>query len=144
MNDTVSAISRFLRMNVSSLAFSLSSLHVFRFRVDDTGTVYVNVAADEDLTQLDREMQDTHYLNFEAIDGGNLRTSVPLEVTLLDVNDNAPQILRDVYEGYVQENSATLERPLSVEVRRVHFETHSLKIFENKLFTGHFCVINSV
>ena len=117
MNDTVSAISSFLRMNVSSLVFSLSSsLHVFRFRADDTGTVYVNVAADEDLTQLDREMQDTHYLNFEAVDGGNLRTSVPLEVTLLDVNDNAPQILRDVYEGYVQENSATLERPLSVEV----------------------------
>ena len=121
----------------------MSSLHVFRFRVDDTGTVYVNVDADEDLTQLDREMQDTHYLNFEAIDGGNLRTSVPLEVTLLDVNDNAPQILRDVYEGYVQENSATLERPLSLEVK-VHFKTHSLKFVDNKIFTGRFCMTHAV
>ena len=89
-----------------------------RFRVDDTGTVYVNVDADVDHALLDREMQDTHYLNFEAIDGGNFRTSVPLEVTLRDVNDNAPEILRDQYEGYTEENSAALERQLFVEVSR--------------------------
>ena len=86
------------------------------FRVESDGSVYVNVDADTTTSLLDREKQDSHYLNFEAVDGGNLRTSVPLVVTLTDRNDNAPLIQRDEYEGYVQENEMQLERRLFVEV----------------------------
>ena len=84
--------------------------------MDIDGRVRVAVNADVDWTLLDRERQATHYLTFEAQDGGGLRTSVPLIVNLTDVNDNAPLISRDEYEGYVRENDALLERPLIVEV----------------------------
>ena len=73
--------------------------------------------ADLDTTLLDREKQASHFLNYEAIDGGKLRTSVPLVIELDDVNDNAPEISRDEYEGYVLENDDKLERELFVEVR---------------------------
>ena len=80
------------------------------------GIVYVNVDAESDHSLLDREKQAVLFLTVEAEDGGGLRSSSQLEIILLDVNDNAPMIDRDQYEGYVNENSMTLERPLVVEV----------------------------
>jgi hypothetical protein len=80
------------------------------------GIVYVNVDANADHKLLDREKQEVLFLTVEAEDGGGLRTSSQLEFTLLDVNDNAPMIDRDQYEGYVRENAMTLERPLVIEV----------------------------
>ena len=72
--------------------------------------------ADKDHSLLDREKQEVLFLTVEAEDGGGLRSSSQLEITLLDVNDNAPMIERDQYEGYVKENAMALERPLVIEV----------------------------
>ena len=89
------------------------------------------VDADVDLSLLDREKQATHYLTFEAEDGGGLRETRPLTIDLSDVNDNPPQIGRDLYEGYVQENALTLERQLLIDVNTnsrffefLHFLVH--------------------
>lgn len=93
-------------------------LNCFRFRVDAmTGELFVGVDADKDHSLLDRETISSHYLTFEAIDGGGLRTAVQLDIELLDVNDNAPQIYRPQYDGYIRENSLQLQIPLTIEVR---------------------------
>ena len=82
-----------------------------------TGLVSVAVAADLDEDLLDREKQAVLYLTVEAQDGGGLMSSVQLQITLDDKNDNAPAILRAQYDGYVSENSLVLERPVVIEVR---------------------------
>lgn len=81
-----------------------------------SGAITVNVHADQDLTLLDRERVDEHYLNLEAKDGGGLRTLIQIAIKLLDVNDNAPEILRPSYEGFVSENAAKLDRALDIDV----------------------------
>ena len=87
------------------------------FHVDpQSGAVTVDVDADLDHALLDRETMDTHYLTFQARDGGGLQTTVQLEITLTDVNDNAPDIARSQYDGYISENQAEADRPLYIEV----------------------------
>ena len=89
-----------------------------RFSINSsTGVVSVAVDADQDWTILDREKLDTHQVTIEAVDGGGKRSSVRLDVHLLDVNDQAPEITRSQYESYVRENEASLERTVIVEVR---------------------------
>ena len=89
----------------------------FRFTVDPkSGEITVAVDADQDHTLLDRETQAVHFVALEAKDGGGLRTSVQLRVTLTDVNDNAPVIARNQYEGFINENEADMERELVIEV----------------------------
>ena len=77
------------------------------------------VDADQDWTLLDREKLDIHQVTIEVVDGGGKRSSVRLDVNLLDVNDQSPEIVRSQYESYVRENEATLERAVVVEVRHL-------------------------
>ncbi|XP_078267851.1 protocadherin-1-like isoform X2 [Rhinoraja longicauda] len=56
---------------------------------------------------LDRERRDTYDLTVRVVDGGEpprSSTSV-LRVSVLDINDNAPQFERHAYQGSVEENS---------------------------------------
>ncbi|XP_032844379.2 protocadherin alpha-C1 isoform X5 [Tyto alba] len=56
---------------------------------------------------LDREQQTTHRLVLTAKDGGNPPKSgdVPVIVTVLDTNDNAPEFEHSVYRASILENS---------------------------------------
>ncbi|KAI1233994.1 hypothetical protein IHE44_0003702 [Lamprotornis superbus] len=56
---------------------------------------------------LDREQQATHRLVLTAKDGGNPPKSgdVPVIVTVLDTNDNAPEFEHSVYRASILENS---------------------------------------
>ncbi|XP_071382515.1 protocadherin beta-16-like [Centroberyx affinis] len=56
---------------------------------------------------LDREKQPVHKLILTAVDGGDPVRSGTSEitVTVLDINDNAPQFERQVYEANVSENA---------------------------------------
>lgn len=63
---------------------------------------------------LDYEAQQGYSLTYEAQDGGGKVTSVNLFVEVLDVNDNAPQFVRDVYSHEIQENSQKILPPLFV------------------------------
>ena len=67
--------------------------------------------------QLDYETRREYQLTVEATDTGGLRDSVPLTITLLDVNDNAPQFLRPEYRAFVKENSPDFDRGVTVQVR---------------------------
>ena len=66
---------------------------------------------------LDYETRRQYQLTVEATDTGNLRDSVPLTITLLDVNDNAPQFLRPEYQAFVKENEPGFDRGVTVQVR---------------------------
>ena len=67
--------------------------------------------------QLDYETRREYQLTVEATDTGGLRDSVPLTITLLDVNDNAPQFLRPEYRAFVKENRPDFDREVTVQVR---------------------------
>ena len=85
----------------------------------DSGLITVAVAANEDLTLLDRESADVHTVTLEARDGGGFQASVPVRITLTDVNDNAPVPARAQYEGFIDENAENMERELIIEVRNM-------------------------
>ena len=65
---------------------------------------------------LDYETRKKYQLTVEATDTGGLRDSVPLTITLLDVNDNAPQFLRPEYRAFVKENRPDFDRGVTVQV----------------------------
>ncbi|XP_069932535.1 cadherin-related family member 2 [Oryctolagus cuniculus] len=68
------------------------------FAVDpDSGTVTVR-----DGVLLDRETQAVYYLTLQAADGGNLSASASLQIHLLDINDNTPEVSGS-YNIFVQE-----------------------------------------
>ncbi|KAL6033732.1 hypothetical protein STEG23_037327, partial [Scotinomys teguina] len=69
------------------------------FAVDpNSGTVTVR-----NDTLLDREKQAVFYLTLQATDGGNQSTTTTLQITLLDINDNAP-VVRGSYTVFVLED----------------------------------------
>ena len=91
--------------------------HAIRFSINaTTGDVSVAVAADLDWSLLDRETLDTHQVTVEAVDGGGRRSSVRLDVELLDVNDQTPEIAWSRYDTYARENEMELEREVVVQV----------------------------
>ncbi|XP_053440843.1 cadherin EGF LAG seven-pass G-type receptor 1 isoform X3 [Nycticebus coucang] len=72
-----------------------------QFRIDpDTGTIYTT-------TELDYEDQAAYTLAITARDNGIPQKSdtTSLEILILDANDNAPQFLRDFYQGSVFEDA---------------------------------------
>lgn len=67
----------------------------------------------------DRELYEKHYLTVEAKDflGEGNRNTVPLVITLEDVNDNQPIFLQRKYETRLFENRKAFETLLQVEAR---------------------------
>ncbi|XP_051050205.1 cadherin-related family member 2 [Phodopus roborovskii] len=73
------------------------------FEVDPiSGTVTVKNG-----TLLDRERQAVYYLTLQATDGGNQSSTTTLQITLLDVNDNAP-VVRGSYNIFVPEEGGNV------------------------------------
>lgn len=67
----------------------------------------------------DRELYEKHYLTVEARDniGEGNRNTVPLIITIQDVNDEIPTFLQRKYETRLLENRRTFETVLQVEAR---------------------------
>lgn len=67
----------------------------------------------------DRELYEKHYLTVEAKDnlGEGNRNTVPLIITLEDINDNLPIFLQRKYETRLFENRKAFETLLQVEAR---------------------------
>ena len=64
----------------------------------DTGSVYVK---DESL--LDWEVRSLHSATLQARDSEGKPGTTVLEITVTDINDNAPNIFRESYMGFVKE-----------------------------------------
>lgn len=58
-------------------------------------------------SDLNWEKNPVYYLTAEAQDGGGRRSSVPVEIHLMDINDKAPQFRYSDYETSIKENSTT-------------------------------------
>lgn len=65
-------------------------------------------------TLLDREKQAVYYLTLQATDGGNQSTTTTLQITLLDINDNAP-VVRGSYTVFVPEEGGNVS--VTIQVR---------------------------
>ncbi|XP_017657215.1 cadherin-related family member 2 isoform X1 [Nannospalax galili] len=73
------------------------------FEVDpNSGTVKVKNGS-----LLDREKQAVYYLTLQATDSGNQSASTTLKITLLDINDNAPEV-QGSYNIFVTEEEGTV------------------------------------
>lgn len=99
--------SLFGHLMVSFSFFSFCRLTLFGV-FPDNGTVYVKNG-----TGLDREHKDSYSATLQANDSaGNVGTTV-LEFTILDINDQKPEFLRNPYEFFIIENEV-LERLVEV------------------------------
>ena len=68
-------------------------------------------------TLLDREKQAVYYLTLQATDGGNLSTTTALEITVLDINDNAP-VVQGSYSVFVPEEDGDVSVTIQVRATR--------------------------
>lgn len=70
------------------------------FDVYPTGTVYVKNG-----TLLDRESINSHSVTLQALDSANQTGSTVVIIEIKDINDQTPEMNREVYETYIKENS---------------------------------------
>lgn len=94
-------------------SFTLNGEHSDKFRIDNEGNVLVALGS-----ELDRENITTLDLEVVAIDNGanNPNESsiiVPLEITLLDINDHAPKFFQKEYSIFVI-NSMPIFPPMPI------------------------------
>ncbi|XP_072486663.1 protocadherin gamma-A4 isoform X13 [Notamacropus eugenii] len=86
-------------------SYQLSSNHHFSLRVEkrSDGVKYLELVLEH---ALDREEKPVHHLILTASDGGDpvLSGTLRVPVTVLDVNDNAPEFIQSVYSVNVPEN----------------------------------------
>lgn len=81
-----------------------------------SGVISIRSAGDH---EFDRETVTSHYLTVEARDnmGHGNRNTVPLVVSILDLNDNAPVFMERQYEAKLFENKAHFEMPLVIKAK---------------------------
>ena len=105
-----------------TVCLKIETLFFHRFSVDNsTGKVTVARAG------LDYETRKEYQLTVEATDTGGLRDSVPLTITLQDVNDNAPRFLRREYQAFVKENQAEFDGEIRITVN-ISVSRHSYNL----------------
>jgi len=101
---------------------------VVSFRVGPrTGVIIVKNCRNPGSTGcIDYERQRQHILQVRAVDqqGEGLDATVTINVTVIDANDNPPQIPWEEYGRRISENQTTFDNPLVVEVRSVHTLLH--------------------
>jgi hypothetical protein len=91
---------------------------IYRFTIDSV-TGQLSVACNSRC--LDRERQSVYDMTVEARDGGGKVSSVPVKVTVVDVNDNAPLFVQPKYEFGIMENSSLLSGMDNFTVHVGHF-----------------------
>lgn len=82
----------------------------------NTGVITIKTTAGH---FFDREQYEKHHLTIEARDnlGEGNRNSVPMVISLQDVNDEIPTFLQRKYETRLFENRRSFETPLELEAR---------------------------
>lgn len=71
---------------------------------------------------LDRERQSVYHFTVEARDGGGKVSSVPVNITLFDLNDNAPIFMHSKYEFGITENSKSISGSDNISVHAVDYD----------------------
>eukprot|EP00058_Branchiostoma_floridae_P001616 XP_002587104.1 hypothetical protein BRAFLDRAFT_130106 [Branchiostoma floridae] len=94
----------------AEIAYSLQGSGSEKFAVNNLTGVITVAKGDE----LDRETIPFYFLTLLAEDGGGRASNVQLQITLLDVNDEAPTFQRSSNKVYIQEDAAAFDEPLQV------------------------------
>ena len=74
---------------------------------------------------LDREVQPSYELYVIAVDQGSsvrLSTTATVNITVLDVNDNAPQFTNSLYKVIIQENINSSEHPIIFQASAIDYD----------------------
>lgn len=68
---------------------------------------------------LDYETTSVYFLSYKATDdeGNGQSTVVPLKISLIDSNDNAPVFTSEIYRAVIDEGATKFEPPLQVQAR---------------------------
>lgn len=148
------------RLKIFSLNRDHANFILFRrFTINATsGEIFVatnkgcNCTGSEcDDSDLNWEKNPVYYLTAEAQDGGGRRSSVPVEIHLMDINDNAPQFRYSNYETSIKENSTTFSSgklEFIVQVFKVYYKYLKLTLYLSllscnlKLFLDYILLIN--
>ncbi|XP_067670754.1 protocadherin Fat 4-like [Haliotis asinina] len=92
---------------------------------NDTGVLSVAPGSD-----LNRETQSTYSLSVEVVDKGGRRSSVPVIVTLTDVNDNPPVFNRVEYSANLVEGELHFDRHLQIKTTDADLKgTNNTEVF---------------
>lgn len=95
------------------------------------------------LLPLDREEVEVHKMKVRALDGGGRFCEAEVEITVEDVNDNAPQFTSDPYTFTVFENTE-----INTPVARLYasdLDTGKISSIQyNDIFMSLLCVLVSV
>ena len=96
-----------------------------RFFIHSNGTISL-------VSSLDRENVDLYQLVITATDNGQMRlsSSAFLNVTVSDINDNAPQFNATLYQTEVSENSMVDDLVLSIFARDADINNNAVIDFE--------------
>ncbi|KAI8521628.1 hypothetical protein Bbelb_013820 [Branchiostoma belcheri] len=96
----------------AEITYSLQGSGSDKFAVNNlTGQITVAQG-----NQLDRETIPLYFLTLLAEDGGGRASNVQLQITLTDVNDNAPAFQRSsTFKVYIQEDATSFDEPLQVQ-----------------------------
>ncbi|CAH1246628.1 CDH23 [Branchiostoma lanceolatum] len=93
------------------ITYSLQGSGSDKFAVNNVTGLITVAKGDE----LDRETIPFYFLTLLAEDGGGRASNVQLQITMLDVNDEAPTFQRSsTFKVYIQEDAATFDEPLQV------------------------------
>lgn len=99
------------------LSYTMKGYGSEKFSVEeDTGLVRIGVCKD---SCLDFESIPNYSFTYEAQDGGGKVSSVNLFIQVVDVNDNAPQFLKDKYEADLIEDATELPSPVFIRATDV-------------------------
>ncbi|XP_068705618.1 cadherin-23-like isoform X2 [Montipora foliosa] len=88
--------------NNAEVSFSIEGQGSYLFQINSTTAVITTRISNS----LDRETNDSYDLTLIATDGGNKSSTVPLVVTVTDVNDQLPRFSQQVYYANVSEDAA--------------------------------------
>uniref|UniRef100_A0A0A1WPP1 Fat-like cadherin-related tumor suppressor homolog n=1 Tax=Zeugodacus cucurbitae TaxID=28588 RepID=A0A0A1WPP1_ZEUCU len=104
------ATSKDIGVNAEVLYFIMGGNEHNKFSIDSkTGSIYVN-------DDLDYERTKAYFLTVQAIDGGTppLSNMASVNISVLDVNDNAPKFTQNMYRAKVREDAPKMQKLLQV------------------------------
>lgn len=104
------ATSKDIGVNAEVLYFIMGGNEHNKFSIDSkTGSIFVN-------DNLDYERTKAYFLTVQAVDGGTppLSNMASVNISVLDVNDNAPKFTQNMYRAKVREDAPKMQKILQV------------------------------
>ena len=83
-------------------------------KIVTTSVINEDIVRLESTRPLDREEHASYNLVMIARDGGNMTGRLNINLTVLDVNDNDPVVVKTSFTVYIEENSTAIQRVIDI------------------------------